>query len=151
MTRLDIRLLGEFAVSNGGTPLTSVNSQRLQCLLAYLLLHRDVPVARQRLAFLFWPDSTEAQARSNLRNLLHTLCHALNNGERFIETDSQTVRWREDAPYTLDVDTLLASLDRAQTAERFAGGVGRLPRTAPARLLRRLDRAGPRTAGAAGR
>ncbi len=118
MTRLDIRLLGEFAVSNGGTQLTSINSQRLQCLLAYLLLHRDAPVARQRLAFLFWPDSTEAQARSNLRNLLHALGQALpNNGEHFIETDGQTVQWRAGTSYTLDVDTLLAALDSAQTPQ----------------------------------
>lgn len=118
MTRMDVRLLGEFAVFNGGTPLTSINSQRLQCLLAYLLLHRDAPVARQRLAFLFWPDSTEAQARSNLRNLLHTLGQALpNNGEHFVETDGQTVQWRAGAPYTLDVDTLLSALDKAQTAQ----------------------------------
>jgi DNA-binding SARP family transcriptional activator len=120
MTRLDIRLLGEFAVLYGGTPLTSINSQRLQCLLAYLLLHRDAPVARQRLAFLFWPDSTEPQARSNLRNLLHALTQALpNDGEHFVETDGQTVQWRAGASYTLDVDTLLASLDVAQTAQEL--------------------------------
>ncbi len=120
MTRLDVRLLGEFAVFNGGAPLTSINSQRLQCLLAYLLLHRDAPVARQRLAFLFWPDSTEAQARSNLRNLLHTLGQALpNNGEHFIETDGQTVQWTTGTSYTLDVDTLLSSLDKAQTAQEL--------------------------------
>ena len=117
MTRLDIRLLGEFAVFNDGAPLTTINSQRLQCLLAYLLLHRDAPVARQRLAFLFWPDSTEAQARSNLRNLLHALGQALPNGEHFVEADGQTVQWLPGAPYTLDVDSLLTSLDQAQTAQ----------------------------------
>ena len=108
MTRLDVRLLGEFAVLNDGIPLTTINSQRLQCLLAYLLLHRDTPVARQRLAFLFWPDSTEAQARSNLRNLLHALGQALPaNGEHFVEADGQTVQWLPGTPYTLDVDLLL--------------------------------------------
>jgi DNA-binding SARP family transcriptional activator len=117
MTRLDIRLLGEFAVFNDGAPLTTINSQRLQCLFAYLLLHRDAPIARQRLAFLFWPDSTEAQARSNLRNLLHALSQALPNGEHFVEADSQTVQWRAGTPYSLDVDTLLTTLDKAQTAQ----------------------------------
>lgn len=124
MTRLDIRLLGEFSVSNGGTPLTTLTSQRLQCLLAYLLLHRDTPVARQRLAFLFWPDSTETQARSNLRNLLHTLCQALPNGEHFVEADTQTIQWRAGSPYTLDVDILLSSLDRTQTAEELHQALG---------------------------
>jgi DNA-binding SARP family transcriptional activator len=118
MTRLDIRLLGEFAVLTDGVPLTTINSQRLQCMLAYLLLHRDTPVARQRLAFLFWPDSTEAQARSNLRNLLHALSQALpTNGDHFVETDGQTVQWLPGTPYTLDVDSLLTSLAKAQTAQ----------------------------------
>ncbi|HEX9116583.1 MAG TPA: BTAD domain-containing putative transcriptional regulator, partial [Anaerolineae bacterium] len=117
MTRLDIRLLGEFAIFYDGAPITAINSQRSQCLLAYLLLHRDAPVARQRLAVLFWPDSTEAQARSNLRNLLHTLTQALPNGEPFVEADGQTVQWRAAAPYSLDVDDLLAALDKAQSAE----------------------------------
>jgi DNA-binding SARP family transcriptional activator len=118
MTRLDIRLLGEFAVLTDGVPLTTINSQRLQCLLAYLLLHREAPVARQRLAFLFWPDSTEAQARSNLRNLLRALSQALPvNGEHFVEADGPMVQWLQGAPYTLDVDSLLKALDQAQTAQ----------------------------------
>jgi DNA-binding SARP family transcriptional activator len=77
MTRLDIRLLREFAERNDGVLLRTISSQRLQCLLVCLLLHLDRPVARQPLAFLFLPESTEAQARSNLRNLLHTLSQAL--------------------------------------------------------------------------
>ena len=35
------------------------------------------PPARQSLAFLLWPDSTEAQARTNLRHVLHNLRRAL--------------------------------------------------------------------------
>lgn len=117
MTTLDVRLLGDFSIAHDGASITAVKSQRLQCLLAYLLLHRDVPIARQRLAFLFWPDSSEAQARSNLRNLLHALVQALPDGERFVETDNQTVQWRADAPFTLDVDSLLTTLANARTEE----------------------------------
>jgi DNA-binding SARP family transcriptional activator len=62
---LNIRLLGEFSLEYDGTPVTGVRTQRLQSLLAYLLLHRDAPQSRAHLAFQFWPDSTEAQARSN--------------------------------------------------------------------------------------
>src|SRR5260370_1310896 len=46
-----------------------VNIPRLQSLLAYLVLHRTAPQARSHLAFLLWPDSSEAQAHSNLRQL----------------------------------------------------------------------------------
>ena len=85
-------------------PLAGLNGARAQCLLAYLLLHRDAPVARQHLAFLFWPDSAEAQARTNLRNLLHSLMQILPESERFVQAEAQTVQWRADAPFSLDVD-----------------------------------------------
>ena len=74
---LSIRLLGSFRLDYQEQALNTINTDRLQSLLAYLLIHRDAPVPRQHLAFLFWPDSSEAQARTNLRNLLHKLRAAL--------------------------------------------------------------------------
>ena len=83
-----VRLLGECSLHldrapPAGEPLSEVNTPRLQALLAYLLLHRDAPQSRSHLAFLFWPDSTEAQAHTNLRTLLHRLRQALPDGDRF--------------------------------------------------------------------
>ena len=77
MGALKVRLLGKFALSYGGTPLTAVLPQRCQCLLASLLLHRDAPQSRQHLAFLLFPDSTESQAHTNLRHIIHALKEAL--------------------------------------------------------------------------
>jgi hypothetical protein len=37
--------------------------------LAYLLLHRGVPQPRQQIAFRFWPETSDTQAQSNLRQL----------------------------------------------------------------------------------
>ena len=68
---LRIRFLGEFSLVYDDRPVTGVNTPRLQSLLAYLVLHREAPQARRYLAFLFWPDSSEAQARTNLRKLFH--------------------------------------------------------------------------------
>ncbi len=45
---------------------------RMQSLLAYLLLHRHTQQNRQHVAFLFWPDLSEAQSRNNLRQVLHS-------------------------------------------------------------------------------
>jgi len=90
---LHIRLLGEFSLLCDDAPLTTVNTPRLQSLLAYLVLHRDVPQPRQQLAFLLWPDSSESQARTNLRNLIHQLRQAL--------PQANTVQWRPDAPFAL--------------------------------------------------
>lgn len=70
-------LLGGFRLLADEAPLTALNTPRLQALLAYLALHRHAAHPRSYLAFLFWPDSTEAQARTNLRCLIHQLRQAL--------------------------------------------------------------------------
>lgn len=102
---LDIRLLGTFRIAEGDRLLTAINTSRLQALLAYLLLNRQAPQSRQRIAFLFWPDSVEAQALNNLRSLLVALRRTLPNADSYIQIDRQTLRWHpgEDAPYTLDI------------------------------------------------
>lgn len=99
---LEIHLLGTFRLHAGDRPLTSLNKPRLQALLAYLLLHRAAPVPRARLAALFWPDTTDAQARTNLRNLLHALREALPPGD-YLLADTQTVGWNPAAAVRLDV------------------------------------------------
>src|SRR5512136_2507045 len=103
MPVLHIQLLGDFRLTYGDEPLTATVQARQQSLLAYLVLHRGAPPPRQHLAFLFWPDTSEAQALTNLRNLLHKLRQALPEPERFLQADTQTVQWRPDAPCTLDV------------------------------------------------
>jgi DNA-binding SARP family transcriptional activator len=116
---LDIHLLGDFHLLCDGVPLTSVNTARLQSLLAYLVLHRAAPQSRYYLAFLFWPDSSEAQARTNLRKLLHGLRQALPKADSFLEVSVQTLQWQADAPFILDVadfESAVAGADRAEQA-----------------------------------
>jgi len=114
---LHIGLFEGFRLRYGDRPVAGVRSERLQSLLAYLLLHRDAPLSRQHTAFTFWPDSTEKQARTNLRQLLHRLRRALPDADRFIESDNQTLRWRRDAPFTLDVREFERALERADQAD----------------------------------
>jgi DNA-binding SARP family transcriptional activator len=59
-----------------------LDSSRLKSLLAYLLVNRSSPLPRQQLAFLFWTETSDAQAQTNLRQLLHRLQHRLPNAER---------------------------------------------------------------------
>src|SRR5215212_4412714 len=101
MRTLRIVLLGDFRLVYGDEPITSVNTARLQSLLAYLLLHRQAPQSRQHVAFQFWPDSSEKQAHTNLRKLLFQLRNALPDADHFLAQDHLTVHWRSDAPYTL--------------------------------------------------
>ncbi len=114
---LTIQLFGEFRLLAGDKPVTEINTARLQSLLAYLLLHRAAPQARQQLAFLFWPDSTDAQARTNLRNTLHLLRNTLPDADRFLQTDAKAIQWRPDAPFSLDVAEFEQYLQTAQKAD----------------------------------
>lgn len=110
---LHLRLLGGFSLFSGDRPLTSLGSSRLQSLLAYLVLHRDAPQPRQHLAFLLYPDSSETQARTNLRNLLHLLRQALPEPDRFVSGDTLSLQWRDDAPFTLDVLEFECAVEQA--------------------------------------
>lgn len=112
---LHIQLLGNFRLIYGDTPLATVNTLRLQSLLAYLVLHRHTPLSRHHLAFLLWPDTPEAQAHTNLRTLLHRLRQALRDADHFFQIDPQTVQWRPDAPFTLDVADFEHSLAQASS------------------------------------
>jgi DNA-binding SARP family transcriptional activator len=100
---LEIHLLGDFNFTYETAHVEILDSARLQSLLVYLLLHRQAPQSRQHLAFLLWPDTSERQAQSNLRNLLHRLRTAFVDIERFLHIDTRTLRWRDDAVFSLDV------------------------------------------------
>ena len=114
---LQIRLLGEFSLIYGGAPVPAVNTTRLRSLLAYLLVHRDASQPRHHLAYLFWPDATEEQARNNLRQMLHQLRHALPDADRFLYADANTLCWRADASFSLDVADFERLLLRAEAVE----------------------------------
>jgi DNA-binding SARP family transcriptional activator len=84
-------------------PGTSIETPRQQALLAYLALHYGVPQSRTKLASLFWPDSTEGQAHTNLRNLLHKVRQALPYADRWLDMDRHTLLWRAGGCWALDV------------------------------------------------
>ena len=118
-----ISLLGEFKVVEGSKPFTTINTPRLQALFAYLLLHRNAPQPRQHIAFLFWPDSSEEQAQTNLRNLLLVLRRAFPDTERYILIQRRSLQWRGDSPFSLDVTEFeegLSRIEREMAARRSA-------------------------------
>ncbi|MDF2744129.1 MAG: linked oxidase domain protein [Actinomycetia bacterium] len=117
--RLRIRLLGGLDLRQDEVALPPLGSARAESLLAFLLLHQEAPQPRQHLAFLLWPDSSEGQARTNLRHLLHVLRRALLEPDRFLEVTPRTLRWRPDAPCWLDVAAFDAAVARS---EREPGG-----------------------------
>jgi len=121
---LRARLLGPMDLQLDDRPLPPLDSARAESLLAYLLLHRDAPQPRQHLAFLLWPGSTEGQAQTNLRKVLHTLRRALPDADRLIEIGPRTLRWRADVPLWLDVERFERAVaeDRLEEAVEVYGG-----------------------------
>ena len=111
-----INLFGALRISFAGRPLTTVNTNRLQSLLAYLILNGTAPQSRERLAFLLWPVSGESQARTNLRQLLHHLKRALPAESDWLETTHLTVRWRPEAKCSIDVLDFQAAIGGAASA-----------------------------------
>lgn len=100
---LHIKLFGELLITYGDRPIASISTARSQALLSYLVLHRHTPQPRQRLAFHLWTDSTDTQARTNLRKELTYLRRGLPAADQFLLIESKTLQWASTAPFTLDV------------------------------------------------
>ncbi len=117
---LHLSLLGDFLLVSGETPVTTVTVPRVQSLLAYLMLHRSAPQDRSHLAFLLWPDSEEAQAHTNLRQLLYHLRQALPHADHLLYADRQSLSWRPapEVSFTLDVEEFERALATASQAEQ---------------------------------
>lgn len=100
---LCIKLLGEFYLATDGLPLQGVNSERLQALLSFILLHRDTPQLRQQVAVHLWPGGTEADAKANLRRRLHELKQAIPDIDRWLRIEPKTIQWSMAEGYQCDV------------------------------------------------
>ena len=114
---LTIALLGHQRVSTGDVPIDALPTQRTLGLLAHLVLHAGSPVPRTHVAGRFWPDSTDAQARTNLRRELHHLRRALPDPDALLDADGATITWRADGPFTADVTEFLGAASEAESAE----------------------------------
>jgi predicted ATPase/DNA-binding SARP family transcriptional activator len=103
---LSIRLFGQPELRFDTQLLSFDAPPKTLPLLAYCLLHRDQALDRQALAFLFWPDSSEEDARANLRRHLYQLGRVLQqapSSEPWLLTNKQTLQWNPSTDYWLDV------------------------------------------------
>ena len=123
---LTVRLLGRVSVSRDGVPLAGFGSGPLLRLLTSLAVCRGVPMSRTELAFRLWPDSSEAQARTNLRKALHLLRQELDDVDRFVEIRHGTACWLADAPAHVDVAAFLDACDDGDdraAVDLYGGGL----------------------------
>lgn len=112
---LQVRFLGESQFIYDGEVVTGLHTKRMRSLLGYLFLHAGQQLAATHLAFLYWPDSSEKQAKTNLRRLFYNLRQAFPESERFLSRQDHTVLWRTDAPYTLDVANFKDAIDAVRS------------------------------------
>ena len=97
-----VSLLGEQSITEGPAGSIRTRSSRTVALVAYLVLHAGSPQTRQRIAGLFWPDSTDAQALTNLRRELHGLRRVLRGAPSLVVT-AKDLCWRETDDVRVDV------------------------------------------------
>src|SRR3954469_23478217 len=101
---LRVSLLGEQMIADDATGTALTRSPRSVALVAYLVVHAGLPQSRQRIAGLFWPDSTDAQALTNLRRELHHLRQLLGDPPPLVVT-SRDLCWEATPTWRVDVRT----------------------------------------------
>ena len=112
-TVLRVELLGGFRVLTDGRSAARLPSARQQQLIAFLILHaRSVPIQRQRIAGSLWPESSDAQALTNLRRELHHLRDARPRLDALVDAGSRTLAWRGEADALVDLVAFEAAADR---------------------------------------
>src|SRR5882724_2969568 len=115
---LHVSLLGEQVIADGESGVLT-RSSRGVALVAFLAVHAGAPQARSRIAGLFWPESTEAQALTNLRRELHHLRQVLGREASLVVT-ARDLCWR-DTP-TCEVDLRTFATERAAALAAAARG-----------------------------
>ena len=115
---LYVSVLGEQAITDDGAGVQA-GSSRAVALVAFLVAHAGAPQPRQRIAGMFWPDSTDAQALTNLRRELHHLRQVLGD-ERSLVVTPRDLCWRDSETCRVDL-RVFDSERRAALAAAAAG------------------------------
>src|SRR4051794_6341229 len=113
---LRVRLLGGCSVGRPDGSAVTVDAPRARALLAAVILRTGGPATRRQLAYLLWPDSSEAQARTNLRHLLHTVRQTVPAVAGHLDITATTIGWVPTIRSDVDVLAFEDALDRADAA-----------------------------------
>ncbi|MBX3058707.1 MAG: tetratricopeptide repeat protein [Anaerolineae bacterium] len=115
---LEIRLSGRFEVKLDGRAVT-LPSRPAQSLFAYLALSAGTAHRREKLAGLLWPDSSDDNARRNLRQSLWHIRKALGDAApHYLHSDDMTVTFAA-VNFWLDVALLEKPTDASATPEEL--------------------------------
>lgn len=108
-SRLSIGVIGGLTLSVAGRPLV-LGNRRARAMLAYLAMERTATIGRERLASLFWSESSDRHARNSLRNTIHEMRDALEGrGCTLLEGGRDDLRLAADG-FDVDFEQALASI-----------------------------------------
>lgn len=96
---LRIYLFGRFRIERASESI-QLPTRKTEALLAYLVLNPDKH-AREKVAALFWGDSSDTEARNSLRNALAVLNKKIDRD--LLLADRQTIELNSEYPLWVDV------------------------------------------------
>jgi DNA-binding SARP family transcriptional activator/uncharacterized protein HemY len=121
MPALKVYLFGSPTITCNDVPLP-ITSQKAQALFYYLISNRQAH-SREKLAALFWGETSERQAKGSLRNTLYELRRDLAPGdspaEECILAESNTLCFNPETDYWLDAEEFEWLLDKEAEGERL--------------------------------
>ena len=113
---LQLRLFGTGQASFCDRPLMGFPYQQSYLLLCYLLLNRDRPHNRERLAAVFWGEYSTNASRKYLRNVLWRLRHAFQSvgasADEYVLVSDDSASFSTTSRYWLDVEVLESTIAR---------------------------------------
>ena len=112
---LRVSLLGQQAVTGDRPGDARRPSARAIALIAFLALGAGSPQPRQRIAGLFWPDSADGQALTNLRREVHHLRQVLDDDPALVVTP-RDLCWQDTPGCRVDLRVFATAAAAAQAA-----------------------------------
>ncbi|MBI1729004.1 AAA family ATPase [Candidatus Acetothermia bacterium] len=119
---IQLRFLGKTRIDDAKGQPMQLATRKTEQVLAYLWLKREAPQSRERMAVLFWPDSSEEKARASLRNAIFELNKKIptSEDEPLILTTRTTAQFNRKTSYWMDVEEFEKLLKSAEDSPQGA-------------------------------
>jgi len=122
---LKVFFFGTFQTFLGTSPVLNWR-KKSQAVLQYLVMHRAMPVHRDQLLTLFWPDADPRSGRNSLNVTLHALRRALESseagsaGDELLQFTDEHYHFGSALQVWTDIDMFAEHVLQAQAAKRTA-------------------------------
>ncbi|MGK7945188.1 MAG: BTAD domain-containing putative transcriptional regulator, partial [Microcystaceae cyanobacterium] len=88
--------------------------EKLQTLLAFLCLHYDQTLSRQQVAVQLWTETTDTEAKANLRRRIYDLRRVFPKIEQVLEIKAKTLRWIANSSCSIDIILFQEAIKEAE-------------------------------------